>query len=73
VIVYSTEGGVIHGRETMKAVIDTGIQLECLAIHDVAVDDWNNSDWPEVLEAARQVFMKRGGFKFASGVDRGDR
>jgi hypothetical protein len=63
VIVYTPEGGVIHGRETMKVIIDTGAALECVAIHGVSVDDWNNSDWPEVLEAARQVFMQQGGFK----------
>jgi hypothetical protein len=27
------------------------------------VDDWKNSDWPEVLEAARQIFVEEGGFE----------
>ena len=63
VVVCSAEGSVIHGQETLQAMIELGTPLKCATIYEVSVDDWNNSDWPEVLEAARRVFMERGGFE----------
>jgi hypothetical protein len=63
VIMYAEGGGVIHGRETLEVITRLGTPLDYVEIHDVSVEDWNNSHWPEVLEAARQVFMKQGGFK----------
>lgn len=62
VIVYSTEKQVLHGRETLEAIVQLGTPLSCAIFEDISVDDWNNSDWPEVLEAARVVCMKQGGF-----------
>jgi hypothetical protein len=35
VVVKATDGGVLHGRETLQAIIDTGASLECAVIHDV--------------------------------------
>lgn len=63
VVVLSTDGGPIHGTETLDVITQLGTPMKCLTIHGVPVDDWNNSDWPEVLEAARQVFMEQGRFK----------
>lgn len=56
------ESAPIHGRETLEVIIHLGTAIECLTIRGVPLDDWNDSDWPEVLEAARLVFMKQGGF-----------
>ena len=58
VVVKATDGGVLHGRETLQAIIDTGASLECSVIRDVDREQFEASDWPEILEAARQVFMR---------------
>jgi len=52
----------LHGEETLKAIVDTGVHMECVVISGVSEDDWDDSDWPEALEDARQIFMKHGGF-----------
>ena len=62
VIIFENGGGLIHGQETLEVIRATGIQLACVTIRGVPLDDWNNSDWPEMLEAARRVFMQKGGF-----------
>jgi len=64
VIVLSTDDKyLLHGRETADMVAQLGTTMKCLMIHDVSGEDWNNSDWLEVLEAARRVFMEKGGFE----------
>ena len=63
VVVISGDGCLLHGRETVDVIAQLGTALKSFVIHGVSGDDWNNSDWPELLEAARQVFMEQGGFR----------
>jgi len=63
VVVLSTDEDLLHGEETLQVIARLGTALRFLTIRDVSVDDWKNSDWPEVLESARQVFMEEGGFE----------
>jgi hypothetical protein len=67
VVVRSPDGGLLHGQETLEVIVSVGVPLECCVIRNISVDDFNNSDWPEVLEAARTVFMERGGFTIREG------
>jgi hypothetical protein len=62
VVLLSTRGDLLHGRETLEVIAKLGTELECLTVPDVSADVWEKSAWPEVLEAARQVFVKQRGF-----------
>jgi hypothetical protein len=63
VVIRSAKGSVLHGQETLEMIKSLGAALECVVIEKVPVADWNDSDWPEVLEAARRVFMEQGRFE----------
>ena len=39
--------------------LSLGAALECVVIENVPVADWNDSDWPEVLEAAASLYGTR--------------
>ena len=63
VVVISSDKDLLHGRETLEVITSLGAQLECLTIRGISADDWKNSDWPEVLEAARKLLFEQGGFQ----------
>jgi hypothetical protein len=60
VIVKANDGGILHGQETLKAIIETGTPLECAVIDGVDRKEFESTDWPEVLESFRLVFMQDG-------------
>jgi hypothetical protein len=64
VAILDKSGSVIHGREELEA-IDQLSMTECFVVRNVDVDQWNASEWPEILEAARQFYLpgKRKGRK----------
>ena len=62
VVVFDDAGAVLHGRETLELIKSAGIGLDCLVIRDVNSKAFDDSHWPEILEAARRVFMKDGGY-----------
>jgi len=51
-------GHMLHGDDTCKTVVELKMPLKILQINDVDQHLFNASDWPERLEAARQVFME---------------
>jgi hypothetical protein len=57
-VVFSTEDKLLHGDDTLKAIVDTGAPIEVTAIRDIPQVEFEATDWPEILEAARQMFMK---------------
>ena len=58
VIVFSTEGNLLHGVDELKAIVDTQVGLECQVIRpEVSQSQWNESEWPEVFEAARSLWL----------------
>ena len=57
VVVLGKDETAIHGRDELQAIIDLKMPMECFTIHGIDVDAWNASDWPEILEAARQVYL----------------
>jgi hypothetical protein len=60
VVVLDEEEHLLHGAETLQAIVDLGIELQCFKVSGVNRKNFEESEWPEVLEAARRVFMKDG-------------
>jgi hypothetical protein len=61
VVVLAGAGGKegrLHGEETLKTIVDTQMPTRVLTIRGVDVEQWNASEWPEILEAARRLFMQ---------------
>jgi hypothetical protein len=59
VIVLSNEGKVLHGRKELEACVRSGTSVSIAVIRGIKADEWAVSDWPETMEAARQVFYAR--------------
>jgi hypothetical protein len=59
VIVLSTEGKVLHGRKELEACVRSGTSVSSAVIRGIKAEEWVKSDWPETMEAARQVFYAR--------------
>jgi len=58
VVILDKNGHMLHGDDTCKTVVELKMPLKILQINDVDQHLFNASDWPERLEAARQVFME---------------
>jgi len=58
VVVLSDEGATLHGEDFLRAVRDLSMPLEARVIRGIPKAEFEASDWPEILEAARQVFLK---------------
>jgi hypothetical protein len=56
VIVLSNEGKVLHGRKELEACVRSGTSVSTAVIRGIKVEEWNKSDWPEAMEAARRVY-----------------
>ena len=56
VIILDKSGSAIHGKAKLEAIDDSTLQ-ECFLVRDVDVDQWNASEWPDILEATRQVYL----------------
>jgi hypothetical protein len=41
VIVRAADGGVLHGEETLKAIVDTGVSVECAASTELTARNLN--------------------------------
>jgi len=48
---------VLHGAETLQAIIETGVRLDTLVIRGVERRRFEGSDLPEICEAARIVWL----------------
>jgi len=57
VVVLSPGGNVLHGKEDLEAIRDLRIGLQVRIFRGIE-EEFFNSDWPETLEAARQLFMR---------------
>ena len=58
VVVHAKDGGVLHGEETIRAIVDTGVPLDVLLIKNIDRQQFEGSDLPEICEAARQVWLE---------------
>lgn len=57
-VVLSDSEGLLHGHETLETVVSLNLPLEATVIVGIPAEEYYNSEWPEILEAARQVFME---------------
>ena len=58
VVVQDEQGRLLHGEETLESIVAIGAPLLCLRISGVNFADYQESDWPEILEAARLLLMR---------------
>jgi hypothetical protein len=58
VVVISSADEPLHGREVLETVRDLAMPLEAFFVKGVDVKLWNTSEYPEMLEAARKLFME---------------
>jgi len=59
VIVLSEDEDVLfHGADELQAIISLSMPVQCVVIHtSLSRQQWNDSDLPEICEAARRVFF----------------
>jgi hypothetical protein len=59
VVVFSAESkNLLHGAEDLESMKAAQIELTCaVLVIDGTADDWNASDWPEIFEAARRLWL----------------
>jgi len=59
VIVFSADHKLLHGADDLEGIVGTQVSLDCTVLRmDFSVDAWNSSDWPEIFEAVRQMWLK---------------
>ena len=58
VVIRDRDGGILHGRESLESLIALDMPLTAVVVSGIPVEEWNASEWPERLEAARQLFMQ---------------
>jgi hypothetical protein len=54
-VILAKDESVLHGAETLQAIIETGVRLDTLVIRGVERRRFEGSDLPEICEAARMV------------------
>jgi len=60
VLIFDQHGKLIHGRETVKSISDTGAGMNCMSITGMNREAWERSNAAEVLEVARLAFLEGG-------------
>ena len=64
VVVFAAGDALVHGKQTLEAIAQLGFGLNTIVIRQpFTVQEFEATDWPEVLEAARHTFMEQGGFE----------
>jgi hypothetical protein len=57
VVVLDEEGHHLHGEDFLKGVADLDMPMRAFVVTGISRAYFEATDWPEVLEAARQVFF----------------
>jgi hypothetical protein len=57
VVVLDEEGHHLHGEDFLKGVADLNMPMRAFMATGIPRAYFEATDWPEVLEAARQVFF----------------
>ncbi len=55
VVLKDQSGNVLHGQETLSTITDL---KKCRVISDIDAETWKVSHWPQVLEGARQGWLR---------------
>jgi len=58
VVVIAKDGGILHGEETVKEIIESGKGRNCLCLPGVDRKAFEATDAPEFLEACRLVWKQ---------------
>ena len=58
VVVLDRDENLLYGTETLEIIAQTSVSLQCKVIDGIDRIAFEESDWPEILEAARLVFMQ---------------
>lgn len=56
------EGTILHGRETLEGIIAAKVGMNMQTIYGIDKGKFLASDWPEMLESARDIYMRGGTF-----------
>ena len=59
VMIFGSEGTLLHGDETaaMIAGMSKDFRMNCCCVQGINRGEFDSSDWPEMLEAARINWM----------------
>jgi hypothetical protein len=48
VLIFSKEGALLHGEETCRAIVDTGVSIEAKEVEDIPQAEFEATEWPEI-------------------------
>ena len=57
VAILAKDESVLHGAETLQAIIESGVRLDTEVIRGVERKSFEGSDLPEICEAARIAWL----------------
>lgn len=57
VALKDTNGKVIHGEETLDAIVGFKLALKCRIIEDIDINEWKNSHWPQLFVGVRNAWI----------------
>jgi len=54
VMIFGSDGTLLHGDETAKAIagMSEDFRMNCCCVYGINPDEFDSSDWSELLEAA---------------------
>lgn len=58
VVIFAPNKAVLHGTETLEGIVGANVGLNCACIFGIDPHEFESSDWPELLEAARINWMQ---------------
>jgi hypothetical protein len=55
VMIFGSDGTLLHGHETAKMIagMSKDFRMNCSCVYGINPDEFDSSDWSELLEAAR--------------------
>ena len=57
-IVFGKNKAILHGRDTLEGIIAANVGMNCTNVFGVDEEQFFSSDFPALLEAARDLYMK---------------
>ena len=59
VMIFGSDGTLLHGQETAKMIagMSEDFGMNCCCVYGINPHEFDSSDWPELLEAARINWM----------------
>jgi hypothetical protein len=58
VVVVTSDDHYAYSREDLQSIVDLGLTVTGGIVKiDATLAEWNASDWPEIFEATRQLWL----------------